>query len=259
MKSQKNSWEGVTLVAMRNGKPVENQAEAVTALLRPVIATVLKHAGADLDAPAPAVLKTTEDRNRRISDLEIECATLMHGLRLADRRYEDAIAVQATSGQVSAESNDGELRRAVKQMTAMLADREWAEHISRDPDASALESALTSLIGELAAARDDSGYVSMPAKQEPKYGIRGGRLYNRMSGDKIPDNEPVFVFRAKDRKAVAALHFYAGICDNVEHINAVQSRIAEFQEFARRQPRMMKHPDSGHPNHKTPDERDNPL
>lgn len=136
----------------------------------------------------------------------------------------------------------------------MLGDREWAGHISRDPDASALESALTPLIGELAAARDESGYASMPAK-EPKYGIWGGRLYNRTSGDKIPDNEPVFIFRAKDRKAVAALHFYAGICDNAEHVNGVQSRIAEFQEFARRQPRMMKHPDSAHPNHKKPDER----
>jgi hypothetical protein len=86
--NSKNSLEGVTLVAMRNGEPVENQAEAVTALLRPAIAAALKHAGANLATPAPAVLKTTKDRNRRISDLEIECARLMHGLRLADRRYE---------------------------------------------------------------------------------------------------------------------------------------------------------------------------
>jgi hypothetical protein len=43
----------------------------------------------------------------------------------------------------------GELRRAVRDMVTMLNDREWGEHVSRDPDASDLESAITTLIGEV--------------------------------------------------------------------------------------------------------------
>lgn len=97
MKSQKGSLEGVTFVAMKNGEPVANQAEAVTAMFRPAIAAVLRHSDADADSPAPTVLKTAEDRNRRIADLEIECATLRHGLRMADCRYEDAMAAQVAA------------------------------------------------------------------------------------------------------------------------------------------------------------------
>lgn len=381
MKSQKNGLDGVTLVAMKNDQPVADQAETVTAMLRPAIAAVLKHTGADTDAPAPKVLKTTEDRNQRIADLEIECATLRHGLRLADRRYEDALASKgaavpaageprqdsgvavlniergqsgeiysmrvvdqdangeptvdlfapfrlplswttksnnspllkmseqiralatevrerdpdlkprlediayradifmklddlaselasqemptqtshAAPGPVSDFLDDAELRRAVKEITKMLGDREWAEHVSREPDASALESAVTTLIGELSAALDDSGYASMPVGQEPKYGIRSGRLYNRTSGHKIPDNEPVFVLRAKDKKAEAALHFYAGICGDSEHVAAVQSRIIDFQTFARQHARVMKQPDSEHLMLKKLDEQDETL
>lgn len=133
------------------------------------------------------------------------------------------------------------MRRAVKKMTTMLADCEWAEHISREPDASALESALTTLIGELGGAYEET---VMPLRQEPKYGIRGRRLCNRISGDKIPDDEPVFVFRAKDRKAVAALHVYAGVCDDPEHIAAVKQRIRDFTAFAVEHPMKMKQPDT---------------
>lgn len=244
----------MTLVAMKNGQPVENQAEAVTAMLRPALAAVLKHTGTDLDAPAPATLKTTEDRMRRIADLEIECATLRHGLRLADRRYQDAIAASqaehesnaetTTLGQPSTEPHDGELRRAVKEMTKMLGNSEWAEHVSSEPDASALESAITALVSELGDALSDTEVATMPVHQEPKYGIRAGRLYNRASGDNIPANEPVFIFRARDKKAVPALHFYVGICNDREHVAAVQQRIDDFQAFAKQHPHLMKHPDT---------------
>ncbi len=48
--------------------------------------------------------------------------------------------------------DDTELRRAVKTMTAALLAGEWAEHVSADPDAAALECAITALIGRAAHA-----------------------------------------------------------------------------------------------------------
>lgn len=45
--------------------------------------------------------------------------------------------------------HDNELRRAVRAMVSMLNDREWGEHVSRDADASDLEAAITTLIGEV--------------------------------------------------------------------------------------------------------------
>ncbi|MGT2508159.1 hypothetical protein [Cupriavidus basilensis] len=47
-----------------------------------------------------------------------------------------------------------ELRRAVRGMTAMLVNDEWAEHVSKDPDAMALEAAITELHNDLAEANE---------------------------------------------------------------------------------------------------------
>lgn len=48
---------------------------------------------------------------------------------------------------VDGEGQPDELRRAVQQMTEALKNQEWAEHVSRDPDATELECAITKLIG----------------------------------------------------------------------------------------------------------------
>lgn len=47
-----------------------------------------------------------------------------------------------------------ELRRAVRGITAMLANGEWAEHVSKDPDAMALEGAITNLHNDLHDAQE---------------------------------------------------------------------------------------------------------
>jgi hypothetical protein len=45
-----------------------------------------------------------------------------------------------------------ELRKAVRAITGMLNDREWAEHVSREPDAAELESAITEMHNDLSEA-----------------------------------------------------------------------------------------------------------
>ncbi len=81
--------------------------------------------------------------------------------------------------------------------------------------------------------------------QEPKYGVNNaGRLFNRATGVEIPDDEPVMVFRAKDRKAVVALQAYFDACSHPDHRVVVKSRIFDFTEFAALHPERMKEPDS---------------
>ena len=87
----------------------------------------------------------------------------------------------------------------------------------------------------------------MKTKQEPKYKIKG-RIINRESGEPIPDDEPVFILRGKDAAAVATLMFYLSEAKKagspVEHLQAVQKRIDQFQGFAGKNPERVKSPDT---------------
>lgn len=94
MQNENRSLDGIHLVAMKDGQPVANQAEVVTALLNPLVAAVRKSINSGSASPESNVQQTpVPDREKYIEDLEIECATLRHGLRLADRRYEELAAV----------------------------------------------------------------------------------------------------------------------------------------------------------------------
>lgn len=84
----------------------------------------------------------------------------------------------------------------------------------------------------------------MPAEQEPKYGIRDNRLYNRASGEFIPFDEPVFIFRARDWHAAPAIAGYMVRLVPSEHRIAVEGRMRDFATFARENPARMKEPDT---------------
>lgn len=81
--------------------------------------------------------------------------------------------------------------------------------------------------------------------QEPKYTVtKHGRLVNRATGVAIPDDEPVFVFRAQDRKAIDALSAYALVVEDAAHGAVVAQRIAQFRHFQDTHPTRTKEPDS---------------
>ncbi|OLF82067.1 hypothetical protein AWH63_11040 [Marinobacter sp. C18] len=85
----------------------------------------------------------------------------------------------------------------------------------------------------------------MPQKtQDPKYDIKDDRLINSNTGEPIPVNEPVFMFRGKDKNALKALKFYRDLCTDPEHIRAIDRRIAKFERFAEHNQDLMKEPDS---------------
>lgn len=86
--------------------------------------------------------------------------------------------------------------------------------------------------------------IGLPAWQEPKYTTDGRAIINRASGEAIPADEPVFVFRARDRHALAALREYLSRCEQAAHVAVIEQRIEDFQAFARRHPERMKEPDT---------------
>ena len=84
----------------------------------------------------------------------------------------------------------------------------------------------------------------MELNQERKYDAVGGKIVNRATGKIIPDNEPVIIFRAKDRKAVNALISYMNSCEDETHRDVIQSRIDDFLSFQEANPVLVKEPDS---------------
>lgn len=99
---------------------------------------------------------------------------------------------------------------------------------------------------------DQSGYgplqrrkeISMRESQEPKYDAINGQIVNRATGNPIPDDEPIFILRAKDIRAVGALKRYQQFCTDTEHRAVVGKRIVDFESFARTHYDRMKEPDT---------------
>ncbi len=85
----------------------------------------------------------------------------------------------------------------------------------------------------------------MNEKQEPKYDLEGdGRIFNRASGEVIPDDEPIMIFRARDKNAALMIAYYKKLCIDQHHKNVVNKRLHDFVDFAHAHPERMKEPDT---------------
>jgi hypothetical protein len=110
--------------------------------------------------------------------------------------------------------------------------------------------------------------------EDRKFKFENGRFVNRVSGEEIPDDEPVIIFRARDIHALPVLWHYHGCLmtegGDLHHIQAVLDRIEEFKFFKLQNPSRMKDPGITHdivhtsrrelpnemkPHHPTTDER----
>ena len=78
--------------------------------------------------------------------------------------------------------------------------------------------------------------------EDRKFKFENGRFVNRVSGEAIPGDEPVILFRARDRKALAVLRFYLEQAEDPHHQQAIKDRISEFEAFQREHPDRMKEP-----------------
>lgn len=86
----------------------------------------------------------------------------------------------------------------------------------------------------------------LPEAQEPKYQVGPrGRLYNRVSQQPIPDQEPVFVLRAQDKLALQTLQAYRSMSESAGvDCTSIDERIAAFKAFAAEHGERMKYPDT---------------
>lgn len=87
-------------------------------------------------------------------------------------------------------------------------------------------------------------------EQEPKYTTDGEHFINRESGEIIPVDEPVFLFRARDVLSAESILKYAvriaqsGRLTAEEHYRAVMARWDHFRLFAKTKQERMKYPDT---------------
>ncbi len=78
---------------------------------------------------------------------------------------------------------------------------------------------------------------------ERKYKILDGKLVKRKGEIPVPDDEPLIIFRAQDRKALCVLVSYNMILNNLEHKAELTKTINDFREFQEQHPERMKEPD----------------
>jgi len=79
-----------------------------------------------------------------------------------------------------------------------------------------------------------------------KYGVNGrGRVYNLQSGREVPEDEPLYLFRGKDRHLPDVLQKYADRCENEEHARTVMATRNEVMRWQGDNWDSVKEPDTG--------------
>ncbi len=87
-----------------------------------------------------------------------------------------------------------------------------------------------------------------PAKQDidEKYSVLDGRIVKTSNGVPIPPDEPMFLFRGRDRLAVPTLVAYKTFCESDEcvdyQLEAMERIISKFSQYATTHPELMKQP-----------------
>jgi len=88
----------------------------------------------------------------------------------------------------------------------------------------------------------------MPRTIDPKYHIDGDQIIKTSNNQPIPKDEPLFLFRARDKHALDTLLHYRQLClvDGCTdyQMAGINERIAEFRLFRDMRPTSMKQPGS---------------
>jgi hypothetical protein len=84
----------------------------------------------------------------------------------------------------------------------------------------------------------------MDIYQERKYDAVDGKIVNRATGKPIPDDEPLIIFRAKDKLAGLAMSYYAALCEDKLHHDVIRGRVHDFIGWQLDNPEKVREPDS---------------
>jgi len=84
----------------------------------------------------------------------------------------------------------------------------------------------------------------MNIDQEPKYDAIDGKIVNRATGETIPDDEPIMIFRAKDLKSIGAINNYKTSLMNTDHRSIVHKRLLQFIDWQYKNHGKVMEPDS---------------
>jgi hypothetical protein len=83
-------------------------------------------------------------------------------------------------------------------------------------------------------------------KIDGKFSCDGTRIFNTVSGEEMPSDEPRFIIRGRDRNALDALLKYRRSCVsdgcNDLHLAGIDNVIAAFEKFVLEHPDRMKEP-----------------
>lgn len=83
-------------------------------------------------------------------------------------------------------------------------------------------------------------------KIDSKFHIDGNEIIKTSNNTIIPEEEPLFLFRARDKLALRVLRFYQALCIEDRctdyQLKMLENRIAEFSLFADKHPGAMKQP-----------------
>jgi len=161
--------------------------------------------------------------------------------------YEDShINMAWKAWQAARRAPSADLKQATE-LATWLWNRHYRQSAPQWEPAETLSGVLSqidNMVCTLAAPSTPAVAEGMPASQEPKYGIRDNRLYNRASGEFIPEDEPVFIFRARDVHAFSILAHYGNEVCNPAHASAILARVNDFKRFWNNNPDRMKEPDT---------------
>lgn len=118
------------------------------------------------------------------------------------------------------------------------------QHMAKDPpqvEKARVNRNLFNLM-ELALAELDHA----DGGQDRKFAFRGSQFVNRVSGEPIPHNEPVIIFRARDRHALSVLGHYLACAEDAHHRRAIMDRIEDFTRFRGEHPERVREPGTTH-------------
>jgi len=85
----------------------------------------------------------------------------------------------------------------------------------------------------------------MSTKLDGKFSCDENGLFNTVSGERIPSDEPLFLIRARDHHAYDTLMHYRSLClsdCNDLHVAGIDQTIRKFIAFANDHPERMKEP-----------------